>query len=53
MSEMSLDSSDIFNIYIYFCIALISIKSSINREQICFSLAFLKVAVIEYNVYVA
>lgn len=29
------------------------IKSSVKREQTCFALAFLKVAVIEYNVCVA
>lgn len=50
---MSLDSADIFNIYIYFCVAFHCIKCSTKIEQAHFSLAFLKVTVIEHNACIA
>lgn len=53
MSEMLLDLVDIFNISTCFCIAFHCIKYSAKIEQTHFSLDFLKVTVIEYNLYIA
>lgn len=53
MSEMSLDSDDIFNIYIYFCVAFHCIKSSAKIDRTHSCLDFLNVTVIEYNACIA